>query len=279
MGHFLAQSISSVLAQTYPNIEVIVIDDGSTDNTRDVVRPFLSDTRVRYQRQENGGQRAAKNAGICAAQGDCIAFNDADDFWYPQKLERQVPLFRGENVGVVYSERDLVDEHGNPTSAQPTKRFRGKHLTGQMLVNNFIPFSTCVIARRCIEQHGMFDEQMEGSIDYDLWLRYSLHYAFDYVPEPLAAHRRWSGQMSQNKKRRFEAAIFIQERFLQQHSQSVSSRQIALARAVKFHGRGTWRLRAGQKREAIRDFARAIAVCPTYLMPYKSMIRWALLRG
>src|SRR5262245_39591868 len=111
-GHFLAGAIESVLKQTWTDLELLVIDDGSTDNTNDVVQPFLSDKRVRYHRTDGLGQSRAKNLGIQLSQAPLIAFLDGDDAWLPLKLDRQLHLFRDRRVGVVYGRRLMMDENG-----------------------------------------------------------------------------------------------------------------------------------------------------------------------
>jgi glycosyltransferase involved in cell wall biosynthesis len=277
MATFLPASVRSVLAQTYAPLEAIVVDDGSTDDTAEVVRPFLDDPRVRYVHQPNGGQRAAKNAGIRAARGEYVAFNDADDLWYPHKLQKQIPLFDADGrVGMVYAERDLIDERGNPAVGRKIARFRGANLYRQLLLNNFVPFSTCVISRHCFERLGIFDDRMERSIDYELWLRYSLHYEFDYVNEPLAAHRVWAGQMSNDKRRRYEAAFQIQDAFLRQHPGLVDRRRVGEAWAAKYVGRGRSSARQRRWWDAGIDFLRAIRHSPGHLPAYKSLLKLVL---
>src|SRR5687767_7749573 len=99
MAQYVDEAVTSVLAQTFEDLEVVVIDDGSKDNIADVMRAFDSDSRVRFISQENRGQPRAKNAGIRAAKGEFIAFCDADDVWDPRKLERQMPAFESPKVG------------------------------------------------------------------------------------------------------------------------------------------------------------------------------------
>jgi len=118
-ARFLPVAVESVLAQTFADWELLIIDDGSTDRTPDVVRPFLADHRVRYSRADRLGQSRAKNLGIRLARGEFVAFLDADDAWLPTKLEKQLALFANRpEVGVVFCRRMLIDEIGCG-SAQP----------------------------------------------------------------------------------------------------------------------------------------------------------------
>ena len=115
MGQYLADAIRSVLDQTRPNLELLVIDDGSTDNTRDVVAGFEADARLRYRRQPNSGQARAKNVGIALARGRFIAFCDADDLWTTDKLERQLHAFDDAGrVAVVYGRNRKIAADGSP---------------------------------------------------------------------------------------------------------------------------------------------------------------------
>ena len=111
-AHFVAQAISSVLSQTYCDLEVIVVDDGSTDDTQEIVAGFGEQIRV-VQHEKNSGLSAARNTGIQLSRGEYVAFLDADDIWLPEKLEKQIPLFeRDESVGLVSSDMFFLDEDG-----------------------------------------------------------------------------------------------------------------------------------------------------------------------
>jgi glycosyltransferase involved in cell wall biosynthesis len=238
MGQYLGTAIDSLLKQTWGNIEVIVVDDGSTDNTEKMMEKYADNDRVNYIKTENRGQPKAKNRGLAEAKGDFIGFCDADDFWAENKLERQMPLFADEKVGVVYSEVSYVDENGNPYDKEaPYERHIGQ-VTEQLLLKNFVPFGTSVIRRKCIEQDGVFDEQFSMGIDWDLWLRYSLNWHFSYTPEKTYIYREWSGQMSKNYKGRYDFAFRILEHFLAQHGAKISPKAIKLAWSDMYISRG-----------------------------------------
>ncbi len=222
MGQYLPQAVDSILQQTWKNLEVIVVDDGSTDNTPDVMQNYSNDSRVNYIRNKNQGQPKAKNCGIKNTKGNFIAFCDADDFWEPNKLEIQIPLFADPKVGVVYSEVSFIDEHNNSfTKEHHEIRHSGK-ITNQMLIENFVPFGTSVIRRKCIEKNGIFDEEFRMGIDWDLWLRYSLDWEFVYTPEKTYVYRVWSGQMSNNYRGRYDHAKRILTKFVAQHGQKLN---------------------------------------------------------
>jgi glycosyltransferase involved in cell wall biosynthesis len=229
MGQYIDQAVDSILNQTWPTIEVVVIDDGSTDNTAEVMARYKVDQRVIYISTPNQGQPKAKNCGINNTRGEFIAFCDADDLWERNKLEVQMPLFSNPSVGVVYSEVSNIDEN-NIRYIKPASETRHTgRVTNQMLIENFVPFGTAIIRRQCIEKNGIFDEEFRMGIDWDLWLRYSLNWEFAYTPERTYIYRVWSGQMSNNYRGRYEFANRILNKFVAQHEQHLDPKFIKKA--------------------------------------------------
>jgi glycosyltransferase involved in cell wall biosynthesis len=214
-GCYIRGAIESVLAQTLQDFEIIVVDDGSIDETPELVRPFLDDARVRYLRTDHLGQPAAKNAGIRAATGRYVAFLDADDLWLPTKLEKQVALFErsGPEVGVVICRRRWIDEQGNLLPYGERSPQRGDVLA-QIFHRPFICFSSSMIHRDVLEDVGLFDESIPMSIDYDLWLRIALRYHFDFVDDPLVLYRTGHANLSTRLSERIWCVRKIIYRFL-----------------------------------------------------------------
>lgn len=270
---YIAQAVDSVLAQTYDDFELHIVDDGSNDATADVARRYLLDPRVRYHYQPNAGQCAAKNRGVAEACGQFVAFLDADDAWRPNKLERQVPLFANPAVGVVYSDEELMDEDGRrlPTGSHPLRRGR---LTDELLMRNIVSFSTAVVRRELLRRHGAFDPVLDMGIDYDLWLRLSPHCEFDYVDDYLVDYRIHAGQMSRKLRQRYEAGISIMRRFLERHPGVASPQAVRRAWAYTYTGRANsllWNERDWQG--AVVDLWRAWCHDPTYWPTYRSILR------
>jgi glycosyltransferase involved in cell wall biosynthesis len=188
-GHYLPQSLQSALNQTVPANEIIIVDGGSTDNTPEVIKPYLTEARIRYIKTENLGVSAARNTGIESSQSDLIAFLDADDIWLHSKLEFQLPLFSNPRVGVVYSLRHPFNEGGLVKDYGHVKVFRGLILP-RLMEHNFICLSSAVVRRECLEKAGLFDVQLSQGEDMDLWLRIAAEdYEFDYVDQPLVHYR------------------------------------------------------------------------------------------
>jgi glycosyltransferase involved in cell wall biosynthesis len=160
MGQHVGQAIASVLAQQGHELEVIVVDDGSTDTTPRALEEFADEPRVRVLTQQNQGQPKAKNAGLRAARGRYIAFCDADDYWLPNKLDRQIPLLEQNSaVGVVYSTIVRLEPDGSLRSRASRPMFKGSVLE-EMFVRNIVPFGTALVRRECFDQVGGFDESI-----------------------------------------------------------------------------------------------------------------------
>lgn len=279
MAKYLPLAVRSVLSQTYRNLEVHIIDDGSTDSTKDVLSEFEAEARVYYHWQPNQGQASAKNKGVRESKGDYIAFLDADDMWMPEKLEKQVPLLeKSERTGVVYSPFTYMDAEGNPLPTPP-RRFHRGNISGPLLIDNFVGFNTTVVRRRCFEEVGQFDEALPMGIDYDLWLRFSTRYEFDFVEESTMYYRIWPGQMSTNYEGRFECALRIMNRFLRENIGVVEPETIQEAWAHTFAGRGDCYRRIGNdRRKAMKDYLRALGYRRGYLPAWKGLLKLALNR-
>ena len=274
MARYLPQAVQSVLSQSYTNVEVQIVDDGSSDETAAVVRQWQEDPRVRVHRQVNGGQARAKNQGVTLSRGRFVAFLDADDLWLPDKLARQMPLFKGHpEVGVVYSDYQCVDGEGH-VLAQELARMRRGWVSDALLIENFVGYSTGVVRRECLERYGGFDETLRMGIDYDLWLRLSAHYQFDFVPEKTMQYRIWSGQMSKNYRRRYESAIRIMQDFIDNNPGLVPRRLVREAWAHTYAGRGNTILwREDDRVEAYRDYLRALSFVPWYWPAWRALLR------
>jgi glycosyltransferase involved in cell wall biosynthesis len=213
-ARFLPAAVESVLAQTVTDWELLIIDDGSTDETPAAVRSFLGDRRVRYLASDRLGQPRAKNLGARLARGAFIAFLDADDAWRPTKLERQLDLLHARPaVGVCFCRRLLMDEAGTVRPANDPPAPRGRVLPA-IFLRNFVCFSSVVVRRHVLEHVGGFDPDLDLAIDYDLWLRVARHYEFDFVDEELVLYRTGHGNLSKRLADRVATAEAIMNRAL-----------------------------------------------------------------
>lgn len=213
-ARFLRAAIDSVLNQTLRDLELIIVDDGSTDESRSIIESYLSDSRVRFVPVDHLGQPGAKNTGIDLARAPLVAFLDADDIWEFSKLEKQTTTFdRDPTLGVVYSRRRLIDENGNELPYRQPMLYRGDVLP-HIFRDNFVCFSSAVVRRLVFEHLGRFDPSIDLAIDYDFWLRVAAHYRFDYVDEPLVRYRCGHGNLSRRVGERLKTALLLMRRFL-----------------------------------------------------------------
>ena len=278
MGRYLAEAVNSVLAQPEVDLEVVVVDDGSTDDTLEVMTAFSADPRVRLIAQENQGQPRAKNAGIRASRGRFIAFCDADDYWLPDKLALQLPLFeRNPHTGVVCSSTLALHEDGEVRSHPHAPLQRGRILEA-LFLRNLIPFGTAVVRRECLEQVGLFDESIAMGIDWDLWLRVAVDWEFDFTPEPTYVYRIWDGQMSKNWRGRYESAFRIMENFLSRYPDSVSPRVISAAYADTYTNLAAEELAHLGMGPFFRSLRQALRHHPTYGPTWRLLLLMPLYR-
>lgn len=274
MAQYLPQAVQSVLAQSYTNLEVQIIDDGSNDDTPEVVQQWQADPRVRVHRQPNGGLPHARNQGIALTRGPFIALLDADDTWVPDKLSRQMALFQGRpEVGVVYSSYQRMDSAGQPLWTEPPRMHRG-WVSGALLIENFIPVSSAVVRRECFARCGAFDEALRMGQDYEMWLRLSPHYQFDFVAAPTLRYRIWGGQLSLDYRKRYENGIRTMQRFLDNNPGIVDGGVVRSAWAHTYTGRGNVTLWRGRDRNgALRDYLRALSFKPAYWPAWRAILR------
>lgn len=221
-ARFLPDAVASVLAQTYQDFELIIVDDGSTDDTKAVLEPFLSDARIRYHFQPNQGQSRARNHALSMAKGQFVAFLDSDDLWDSAKLSNQVRILtERDSVDVVHGDERTIDECGAVISEKNMRRYSGS-IARYLLADNSVSITTALVRKRCFDEMGGFDESVGVADDYDLWLRFSARYCFHYEPEIVASYRVMSDQISSDKKRRFAANEAIITRFLEHYGECLS---------------------------------------------------------
>ncbi|MCP4716879.1 MAG: glycosyltransferase family 2 protein [Deltaproteobacteria bacterium] len=185
-AHCIEKAIDSVLEQSYrEEVEVILVDDGSTDNTRDVVGKY--DERVRYFYQENQGIPGARNTGISNAAGKYVAFLDSDDYWRPEKLARQMQLFdEHPEYGLVGSCCASVRLDGS--FKEKNREGKSGWVLNDLFRANFIRTSAAVIRRDCFDAVGLFDVGQKQAQEYDLWLRMAAQFQVGFINESLTVY-------------------------------------------------------------------------------------------
>lgn len=223
-GRFVCESVESALAQTHRDLEVIVIDDGSTDDTSERLAPYAS--RIRYVRQANRGLSAARNVGIRLAQGEWVALLDADDLWHPQKTEIQLrAATHYGNVALVGSPAatKLTDDELDPNPETHLLKVRDFLLSARMGP------SSAIIRRSCFDTVGLFDETLQSIEDRDMWLRLAARYSCAVVKSPCWWYRHHPGQMSRKAGRMYENYSRVLYAFFKAHVEYAHFRSLAIA--------------------------------------------------
>ena len=178
-GAYIEEAIHSVLTQTFTDWELIIVDDGSKDNTAEVVAEHLADKRIQYIKQENRGASSSRNVGIRQSKGRYIAFFDADDVWLPDKLTKQMAIFKKyPATGVCSTGFYGISPEGEVLYTRPREEYYGNVTSHFFLKECPADMSSAVLPREVIEKVGLLDETLPYAMDFDLWLRISLRYPF-----------------------------------------------------------------------------------------------------
>ena len=257
-AQLLSRAIRSVLNQVFQNFEVIVVDDGSTDDIENVVKSF-NDKRIRYIRhEERRGAPAARNTGIRLARGKYIAFQDSDDEWHPEKLEKQMRAFENAppDLGVVYTSFWRV-ENGRKNYIPPSN-FKQKegYIHGILLETNFISTPTAIVKKECFEKAGMFDESLPRLQEWELWIRISKYYRFKHIDEPLVNAYLQPDSISRN----MNAWIMARKLILEKHFEEISKKPALLGK--HYYEIGTLLCLNGEIEEGKSYFIKAIRAYP-----------------
>jgi glycosyltransferase involved in cell wall biosynthesis len=200
-ANLVGQALRSVFSQTYRDFEVIVVDDGSTDDTVDVLQPLVEQGLIRYVYQKNQGESAARNRGIAEAKGQYIAFLDSDDLFEPTKLEIQLQYLRDHSeVGLVHSGFTKFENNNDDLGYRDTSWFSGM-IYPQILLywTTLIPPSTVLIPKNIFEVVGLFDNSLRIGPDLDMWRRIARKYPFGSINKSLTRIRVHTGNISGDK--------------------------------------------------------------------------------
>lgn len=185
---WVTEAVASVLAQTFRDFELLVVDDGSTDGTLDALAPFFKQIKV-LRRPERRGVSAARNLGITAARGEWLAFLDSDDLWLPDKLARQVAFAKAHPGLLICQTAEIWLRNGKRVNPPATHRKVGGDIFLPSLERCLVSPSAVMLHRRLLDEVGTFDEALPAAEDYDLWLRIAWRHPVGLVPEPLVIKR------------------------------------------------------------------------------------------
>lgn len=264
-GNYLCSAIKSVLNQTFEDFEIVVVDDASTDNTRQVVDKF-DDKRIRYIRhKENKGGSAARNTGIKRSKAKFIAFLDDDDLWMPSKLEKQLDLINTNlETGAVYTGICILNK------SDKIIRFESSSFTGSIfphiLKKNYVGgCSQLLVRKECFNRIGLFDENLLAGQDWDMWIRLAKHYQFDYVNEPLVLYRVHDRRISTNPRAQMQAMKFMFKKFSKDLNISDNHREILGFWHYRF---GIFYCACGDLGKGKKEFVKAITNDPYSIIYY-----------
>lgn len=271
---FVADTVNSALNQTCQDLEVIVVDDGSKDGTLGALQPFGD--RIRVHQQANGGVAKARNTGVSLATGAWVAFLDADDLWLPEKIDRQLACSAASPM--IYSDRLNIGARGDlPELQSVAMPMHSGDLFVPLLRENFITNTSVMMRRDLFEKLGGFYTGLNGTEDWDLWIRVAERHPIELVPEPLVKYRFHDGSISRNWARMSRERTQVIARALDlergQALDWVTRRQIWAA---------TWRTngwdagRSGARWNALADYARAAIAWPLDALPYKEAVKVCL---
>jgi glycosyltransferase involved in cell wall biosynthesis len=271
---FIEETVNSALAQTHDDLEVIVVNDGSTDDTMERLRPY--GTHIQVLELANGGVARARNAGVNTASGSWIAFLDADDLWRPEKIERQLAH---SEAPLRYTDRLNIGARGDLPELQSlvTPMYDGDLFLTLMLEGNFITTSSVLLRRELFETMNGFFTGLNGTEDWDLWLRIAERHPVGLCPEPLISYRFHPSGLSRNYvKMSRERHQVITRALTLERGRALDWRTKRRIWAQTWETNGGEARRAGARWQALQDFARSASEWPFRGQPYKEAIKACL---
>ena len=262
---YLPLSLESVASQTFDDWQILLVDDGSSDNTAEVAAPFLKrfGPKIKYIKQSNQGVSAARNNAIRSSTSEFIAFLDADDVWLPCRLAESVNVLRTRpTVGLSYGLLTGIDHEGRHGG---TFEGNGRHAEGRIAPYIYmrtieLPSPTITIRRDCLDEVGVFDETLRVTEDRDLWLRIALRYEVGFVPKVLALYRQSPNSLSTDPERMLQAQLQFIEKHYGSDGCGLMNRQASLARSYK--QRAEVFMQQNKPRAALSSSLYALALYP-----------------
>jgi glycosyltransferase involved in cell wall biosynthesis len=270
---FIAEAVDSVLDQNGVDVEIIVIDDGSTDSTPNILEGYGD--RIRVLRQKNSGHVNARNNGANLAKGEWLAFLDADDMWLPDKLQKQLAIV-GRSVGMVYTGRENFGDIDRVKVTAAHDLLEG-NLFEPLLLGNFITLSSVIMRKNWFDRAGGFDEHYATCEDWDLWLRFSAAGSETAVVcEPLTRYRWHANAMTNNQDRMCDGRLKVLECALaSERAKSLPFSIVHKSRASAWHC-SAWHAMPSSRMKALWWCFRSAWQWPWDSSTYKLMVKCCL---
>jgi glycosyltransferase involved in cell wall biosynthesis len=278
-ARYVWQAIDSILAQTFTDIEVVVIDDASQDESPAVLQHYVGRIRVVFH-ETNRGTYASLNEGIALTNAPYIAILNSDDLWLPDKLEKQVAVLETHaGVGLVHTAFCPIDAEGKPILGNPLGiRFHHSpqgDVLAELLTRNLFITSSVLFRRECLERCGWFAEHLFGMGDWDMWLRIAEHYQIGYLPEALTLYRIHGQNTMYQRQRMLADDVWIHEerirkriRELLRHDGWRMRRAIGIALAAL----GVLYTQQGKRGEAISVLTQSLTLYPWRLKTWLRLL-------
>jgi glycosyltransferase involved in cell wall biosynthesis len=275
-AYLIGRAIQSILNQTYQDFEIIIIDDGSKDDTEKIIRGFKEkDNRIKYiSFDANKGAAAARNAGIKMSKGEYITFQDSDDEWVIDKLEKQMKVIEtsSENI-VVYCGFWRIDGDEKIYIPDINILNREGNINKELLKGNFVGTPSILLPKKNLEKVGMFDENLSRLQDWDLAIRLSKYYNFKLIDEPLYISYVLSDSISAN----YEALIIAMQIILAKYQDEIyKDHKIIKAWSIKFNSIAKYLLNNNDIKKAKQLYWRAIKLYPFWRGNYIDLAKYLL---
>lgn len=270
------EAIQSVLDQTYTNWELLIINDGSNDCTLEIAERFI-DPRIRTITQPNQGVATARNTGLRQARGTYIAFLDSDDLWLPQKLEKQLSVFEksSSKLGLIYTKhRGFIKDKRKSFGMDIDASIGAKNDYHRLLIVDYIPTLTVMIKSLIIKDVGLFREDLQGTEDWDYWIRIAKTYSLECINEELALYRISPNSLSRNKDKHALEELKVLDWHLNR-DQNIPKEVIHMAYSFWSVKKIRHQLKSGNFTNALTSFKQLFSTRPLFISNFYLLLSWS----
>ncbi len=274
---YIAEAVESVLQQSYKNFELIIVNDGSTDRTDEILQKYSNG--IHYIKQPNLGVSAARNKGILASHGEYVSFLDSDDLWFKETIKLQHTFLTSHpEVGLVYGEMQLFD-HTGPLSndwvtSERVPRPEG-YIFKDLILSCLFGLSTVMVRKDVLNNVGVFDPNLPAGEDYELWLRISSKYKIGYIPDRLMMYRRHPASLTTSAPPLKPWDILVAEKTLKTHpdeSKQINPFLLQRKFAARYFQAGYSAFKEGHYPVARYRLAKSFQLAPNRILPLLYLI-------